>query len=190
MESALHNLEAIQESMSREGYTDDLLAQEQNAQAERNTALHSQELFWMEKARVDWHTCGDRNTAYLAKVRHASKRISLLKNCDVLLENQNDIEAHILKYYEDLFSSDNACIDDGLIEEVVGPVVTEADNRRLISLPTWDEVKNVVFDMNPNGAPGPDGFGGFFFQYYWDIVGTYVFNSITHFLSKAGFSPI
>lgn len=51
----------------------------------------------------------------------------------------------------------------------------------LTNLPTIEEVKNVVFSMNGNGAPGPDGFGGYFFQEFWDIVAQDVFNATLQF---------
>ncbi|PNX85730.1 ribonuclease H, partial [Trifolium pratense] len=35
--------------------------------------------------------------------------------------------------------------------------------------------------MNGDGAPGPDGFGGHFFQCYWHIVAVDVINSVQHF---------
>ncbi|KAF1894215.1 hypothetical protein Lal_00004139 [Lupinus albus] len=33
------------------------------------------------------------------------------------------------------------------------------------------KIKNVVFDLNGEGAPGPDGFSGCFYQSFWPIVG-------------------
>ncbi|XP_019414319.1 PREDICTED: uncharacterized protein LOC109326106 [Lupinus angustifolius] len=38
-------------------------------------------------------------------------------------------------------------------------------------MPSKEEIRNAVFAMNGDGAPGPDGFGGVFFQTFWDIVG-------------------
>ncbi|XP_057251714.1 uncharacterized protein LOC130591805 [Beta vulgaris subsp. vulgaris] len=36
---------------------------------------------------------------------------------------------------------------------------------------TAEEVKNVIFAMDGNNAPGPDGFGSFYFKDTWHIVG-------------------
>lgn len=105
------------------------------------------------------------------------------------MDRQEDIESHVLNFYENLFASPNTCIDNGLIEEVISPEVSDSDNRILTSLPTWDEVKSIVFGMNANGAPGPDGFGGFFYQNYWDIVGHDVFNSVTPFFKQGWLLP-
>lgn len=50
------------------------------------------------------------------------------------------------------------------------------------------EVKNVFFAINGDGAPSPDGFGGLFFQTYWDIVVKDVFNAVGQFFDNYGFS--
>ncbi|XP_026410064.1 uncharacterized protein LOC113305190 [Papaver somniferum] len=36
--------------------------------------------------------------------------------------------------------------------------------------PDKDEIKKVVFNLNVNGAPGPDGFIGIFYRAAWDII--------------------
>ncbi|XP_019437071.1 PREDICTED: uncharacterized protein LOC109343269 [Lupinus angustifolius] len=41
----------------------------------------------------------------------------------------------------------------------------------LSTIPSKDEIKAVVFAMNEEGVPGPDEFGGCFFQEFWDIIG-------------------
>lgn len=59
----------------------------------------------------------------------------------------------------------------------------------LTGIPTWEEVRNAVFSMNANGAPGPDGFGGFFYQNFWDIVGHDVFYAVSEFFKQGWLLP-
>jgi len=43
------------------------------------------------------------------------------------------------------------------------------------------EIKTAVFQMNPDKAPGPDGFNAFFFQNNWDIVKNNVIQAVLQF---------
>lgn len=65
--------------------------------------------------------------------------------------------------------------------------VSEEDNRILLALlaPVTDmEIKNVVFDCDPNKSLGPDGMMGEFFQTHWDTVGNDVTKAIQDFFTS------
>ncbi|XP_074374335.1 uncharacterized protein LOC141714732 [Apium graveolens] len=49
--------------------------------------------------------------------------------------------------------------------------VSEQQNRFLLEAVTDEEVKNAVFHMHPDKAPGPDGMTPAFFQKNWKVVG-------------------
>jgi hypothetical protein len=72
-EQKLHN---IQEQIQINGHSDALLAAEKVANFEFEEVLNRQEVFWQEKAKVNWHLHGDRNTKYfhrLAKIKTSTK---------------------------------------------------------------------------------------------------------------------
>ena len=46
-----------------------------------------------------------------------------------------------------------------------------------------------MFALNGDGAPGPDGFGGHFYQTYWDIVGADVIQSVQDFFISGQLAP-
>ena len=50
------------------------------------------------------------------------------------------------------------------------PQVTETENEILISAFTEMEVKEAVFQMEHNKAPGPDSFPAEFYQVFWEII--------------------
>jgi hypothetical protein len=42
--------------------------------------------------------------------------------------------------------------------------------KQLTALYTEEEVKKVVFQMEHNKAPGPDGFPAEFYQNFWEVI--------------------
>lgn len=158
------NLNAIQQQIASAGYTDSLLDQELTAQQELDSTLAYQEEFQREKARINWFTQGDRNTSFfhkLTKVRHASKQLSVLKVGDSFIDNQADIEHHVLDYYTSLYASGNSSIETDFASIFIPNLASYEDNVMLTNLPSMEEVKLVLFGMNGAEAPRPNGFGGF-----------------------------
>ena len=54
----------------------------------------------------------------------------------------------------------------------------------LSKIPTPEEIKGVVFSMNPNKVPGPDGMLAHFYKFYWNIIGGEVIEAITTFFQR------
>lgn len=48
---------------------------------------------------------------------------------------------------------------------------------------TKNEIKKVIFSMNKNKAPGPDGFSAGFFQQAWPVVGDEVCEAVLEFFT-------
>lgn len=99
----------------------------------------------------------------MTKVRNVTKHIGLIKKDDLIMFNEANIENHIGGYFESLFSTDNNCVDNGLIEEAISPMVSKYDNSMLTSIPSVEEIEKPVFSLNSEGTPDPDGFGAFFY---------------------------
>ena len=173
VKDATTKLDAIQEEIDREGHTNMLMEQEKQAQINLENVLNMEECFWHEKAKVKWHAEGDRNTSYfhkIVKIKNTSSLITNLKNGDEFLTNQEEISAHIVNHFTNLFSSQETGTDNGIIEDVIPNLLTERINNILIMIPSHDEIHNAVFSLNKNSVPGPDGFGAIFYQTFWPII--------------------
>lgn len=192
VEQAQREVDLLQAQMNATGCMDQLLDMEREAQLRLHKALHSQEAFCKEKSRVNWHSLDDRNAVFfhkMAKIRHGSQGMSLLKSANGILDKQEDIEQHALNYYQNLFASDNNCVPNALVDSAIPHSVSHEDNVMLTNIPSLEEVKAAVFSMNGGGAPGPNGFGGCFYQTYWDIISHDVFNSVCQFFSQGWLLP-
>ncbi|XP_019435469.1 PREDICTED: uncharacterized protein LOC109341956 [Lupinus angustifolius] len=200
VQASKSNVEFIQSCIQEHEPINDLLEQEERAPSEliqallveeefwreKSRALLVEEEFWREKSRVNWHTLGDRNTSFfhkVAKMRKVTNSIAMMQSGDLILDTQDDIASHVLNYYTELFDTPNTTTRNGLIQQVIPHLLHDEDNYMLTKHPSPEEIKLAVFAMNGDGAHGPDGFGGSFYQQFWDIVGVDVYNSVSQFFS-------
>lgn len=87
-----------------------------------------------------------------------------------MTSESSQIESNIINYYSELFTSQlPSSRDISIITDLISPSVTDVMNEKL-NLPFSEEVGKALFDLNPNKAPGSDGFMVFFFQKEWDTV--------------------
>lgn len=189
---ALHDLDVIQKQIHYAGHSDELQVVEQQAQISLQQALSFEETFWKEKSRLRWFNEGDRNTSFFHKVtrlRNAAKQMSILKRGDTILDSPAEIEEHVLDFYSTLYASDNKCAPSYWIGKVIPSLVSPTNNAMLTNLPSPEEIRNAVFSMNGSGAPGPDGVGGSFYQAFWDVIGTDVFNSVYQYFCQSWLLP-
>ncbi|PNX82112.1 ribonuclease H, partial [Trifolium pratense] len=186
------HLQSIQLQMQNNGHSDSLLHLEKKAQLDLDTALDRQEVFWKEKSKVKWHLEGDRNTAYfhrIAKIKNTTKLISSLKHGAEILTDPAQIADHVVQYYKNLFCTNPILQEQILVEQVIPNLVGQDTNALLTMIPSKDEIKHAVFDLNKDGAPGPDGFGAYFYQTYWDIIQHDVTNAVLQFFSTGWILP-
>jgi hypothetical protein len=185
-------LQQIQSLIQENGHSDALLLEEKLAGASYEDALNKQEVFWQERAKLNWHLEGDRNTKYfhrLAKIKSSTKFITSLQDGDTVITSQEQISEHVVNYYNNLFCTNTVLQDSLLAEEVIPNLVNDDINALLTVLPSYSEIKAAVFALNKDSAPGPDGFGAFFFQNYWDIVKNDVTNAVLQFFSSSWILP-
>ncbi|KAL9400757.1 hypothetical protein Peur_004606 [Populus x canadensis] len=52
-----------------------------------------------------------------------------------------------------------------------GPCLNESSHESLLALVSNDDIKNALFGIGNDKAPGPDGYSSFFFKKSWDVIG-------------------
>ncbi|XP_019433073.1 PREDICTED: uncharacterized protein LOC109339968 [Lupinus angustifolius] len=115
------------------------------------------------------------------RVKNALANVEIIQSCI----NASSLYPHLLD--QDLHAQ-NQLLEALTIEEDFYLVGNE-ENAMLISIPTSEEIKSVVFSINGEGAPGPDCFGGCFYQQFWEIVSKDVCNSVTQFFLHGWVMP-
>jgi len=133
-----------------------------------------------------WFKDGDQNTVFshaVVKRRNNSSGIHHLRIDNEVTGDPKLIEDQILDFCKNLYAeSISNVVDTSNMEDFIGTYIPELvsskENMMLIKCPDFSEIKNVVFNLNGNNAPGLDGFGGVFYHSLWEIIGTDVCNVV------------
>ncbi|WJX44074.1 hypothetical protein P8452_31099 [Trifolium repens] len=122
-----------------------------------------------------------------ASTRQRSKKIVKLVN-DVNMEvtGQPELCEVVRSYFDQLFKANTAVHDP--ILSLIRPRITQDDNDRLAAPISKEELKEALFQMHPDKAPGPDGFNPAFYQHFWDLCGDDIFEAVKEWLDR-GFFP-
>jgi len=138
------NLANIQSLIQTSGHTDQLQNQENLAHLQLDDALNKQHIFWQEKARVNWHLEGDRNTKFfhrVTKIKNKTKLISSIRDENDIISDPNLVANHIVSYYKNLFSSNFVLQEPLLVDEVIPNLLDDNINNLLTLLPSGEEIK-------------------------------------------------
>ena len=141
---------------------------------------------WRQKSRELWLKLGDKNSNFFhlsTIIRRKRNNINAIKNEEgTWIQEANQIRAHFRENFIDLFKEEDACFLEHL-DHLVLPCIIEEENEGLQCIPTSEEIKGSLFQMQDLKAPGPDGFPALFYKQLWSTVGNDVVKAITSFFT-------
>ena len=146
-----------------------------------------EEKYWMQRSRVKWLENGDKNTKFFHQAtiqrRRKNKICSLKEEWGIWIEEESLIQGKFLEYYEELFKTRGERNWEEILE-VVPRMVKEDFNAVLNKEVEEEEIMKAVFELGALKAPGPDGFNGFFYQKYWEVVKESVVKAVQSFFQN------
>ena len=155
-------------------------------------AYREEELFWKQKSRALWLTEGDRNTKFFhAKTKQLRTRNRITKLLDSMgnwIETEEGIEHLATEYFHNLFTSSTPEDCEEAFRFITASV-TEDMNTLLTRAPSEEEIKEAVFAINPEKAPGPDGMTSLFFQKFWKVIGKDIIKTVQEFFASGEMDP-
>ncbi|XP_031116501.1 uncharacterized protein LOC116020159 [Ipomoea triloba] len=154
------------------------------------TRLEAQEdTFWRQRAKQHWLKGADANTRFYHRYASARKKknsLSRLKNDAGVWVEGEALEPVVLSYFNHIFHSTGSALEEPFFSNIA-PRVSQADNDTLLRPFEISEVKETLFSMFPDKAPGPDGMNPGFYQHYWDVVGGDVTEFVINCLQSCSF---
>eukprot|EP00253_Pinus_taeda_P027574 PITA_27574 len=172
---ALDSLATHQLSLENYVVTQDLLQREVDLQKDFHKASREEEELWRQKSRALWLQAADKNTSFFHKQAEARKQFKTVKEIhhqNAVVKDFEDIKRAAHSHFKDLYSAP----DDPPMDPHVYPMnlipqcVQDPDNSMLTALISMNELKNALDSMEPNKAPGPDGFPVRFYLSCWAII--------------------
>lgn len=142
-----------------------------------NEAYLAEESYWKQRSRLLWLRLGDRNTGFFhatIKNRKRANNFSVVEDSEgTVFYKEEEISKIILKYFQDMFTSSSSSSNDKeeTVRKALRPMILEEENNTLISVPSTQEIREALFSIHADKAPGPDGFLAGFFQTHWSEIG-------------------
>lgn len=164
----------------------ELIAKERLALRELKKWSNIEEQIWQQKARVDWLQLGDSNTKFFhayAKMRQNSNAIHRLTRLDgTSCVGQKLIKKEVEEFYKKLMgtASEELTMVDKMIMRR-GPSLNHQQQLMLQAECSDTEVKEALFGMDSNKAPGIDGYNVYFLKKSWHIIGEEIIQAVVHF---------
>lgn len=188
---AVIQLEEIQFELEEKDIYPMDLDKEKSAQRKTYCSFRSEEEYWRLKSRSLWLKAGDRNTTYF----HRQYRARLSRNHIAEITTSNgqvckgfsQIKDAAVKHFQTLLTAERDGSEEDISEFLanIPKLVSIEDNENLMSSVTEEEISNIVWSMEPDKAPGPDGFSIHFYRICWELIKPDLLKMIRGFMRKA-----
>ncbi|GKA03824.1 hypothetical protein Tco_0676605, partial [Tanacetum coccineum] len=181
-----HELDEVQKSL--DGDPSNLLLREEEAAYLKafQDALIEEERFLFQKAKVEWLKLGDANTAYFHKVvksQAARNRIDSITNMDGTLFDGDQVPIAFINHYTDFIGQSGTTSHVDLSDLFCNRLSNE-DALSMIDEVSDKEIREAMFSLGDNKAPGPDGYSAAFFKEAWSIISVDVCKAIKEFFTN------
>ncbi|XP_039050208.1 uncharacterized protein LOC120191304 [Hibiscus syriacus] len=155
---------------------------EKTLKGDYQQVLEQEEIFWLQKSRLDWIVKGERNTKFFhltTMIRRKFNKIVGLYIENVWVTGKQDLCQHVYNYYKELFAGKEYIQLSRDYDSFI-PRLMEEEKIELTKQVTMEEVKETLFSMKGLKAPGSDGIQPIFYKQNWETVR----NTLLDFVNK------
>lgn len=87
----------------------------------------------------------------------------------VWVQGDDNIAQVACEHFKGIFSGEEKRINEHTLASIP-KMISQDQNNQITNMPSMDELKEVVFSMNPNSAAWPNGMNEYFYQKCWHII--------------------
>jgi hypothetical protein len=188
---AVQSLQTLQTDMESKDITTEMLEKEIKAQRSTYQSFRREEEYWRLKSRSLWLKAGDRNTSFFHRqyrARLSRNHIAEIKTVDgQVCKGFNQVKAAAESHFRNLYREDIQSNDEEAVDLLsnIPSLISPEDNALLCRPTTEEEIINVIWSMEADKAPGPDGFTIHFYKSCWHIIKDDLHKMISGFMKKA-----
>ncbi|KAK4383213.1 hypothetical protein Sango_2797500 [Sesamum angolense] len=144
-----------------------------------------------QRAKLRWMKHGDQNSKVFFRkinsIRVKQRVFQITKARGEILTEQQDVTQEFISYFQTLLgdTSPHRVIDLGFLRHYLKHTLTTGEANLLVAPVTQSEVKEAIFDIDVESAPGPDGYTSAFYRAAWTLVGQAIFEAVGEFFRTA-----
>ncbi|KAJ9536466.1 hypothetical protein OSB04_un000347 [Centaurea solstitialis] len=137
-----------------------------------------------QRAKVKWLTEGDANTRYFHRVieeRRHVRHMHSVCNMEGVFVYDDDVPTAFIEHFVSIFGTRDESVIHDMDVTLFDTRLSIAESNHMIRQIQDLEIRDAMFGIGNDKAPGSDGFSSKFFKASWDIVGKDVLLAIHNF---------
>ncbi|KAL2246367.1 UNVERIFIED_CONTAM: Retrovirus-related Pol polyprotein from type-2 retrotransposable element R2DM, partial [Sesamum indicum] len=152
-------------------------------------AAKLEQIMLQQRAKMQWMKDGDQcSRVFFRKIaqRRVIRRILQINDENGTTHTDQGEVAHVfVSYFQNLLGGTRRrlTVDIQYLRPWVRHCITDEEASHLLLPFSPDDVKQAVFDIAEDKAPGPDGYSSWFFKVAWPVVGEEVTRVVLDFFS-------
>ncbi|KAJ9536672.1 hypothetical protein OSB04_un000145 [Centaurea solstitialis] len=182
-----HELDMIQLAMDLDPSNMDLRSDLEHYRLAYQQACWNDTSAAKQRAKVKWLSDGDANTKYFHQVvrekRH-SHHIHTVCNSDGVFVYGQDVATAFVDYFKKIIGTRCDSLEPIIPLELFVTTVSNQDALHMIRPITDGEIRDALFHIGNDKAPGSDGFSSKFFKATWEITGPDILLAIHNFFYR------
>uniref|UniRef100_A0A803P9A9 DUF4283 domain-containing protein n=1 Tax=Cannabis sativa TaxID=3483 RepID=A0A803P9A9_CANSA len=138
-------------------------------QSQLDSLLYKNEILWKQRSKIHWLQAGDKNTKYFHSKATARRKTNFIRKlkCDDgrVVTSVDDISREVSSYFSDLFKSQES--NSEATQYLLSAINKSLDSQQIQFLNSpfeAHEVRQALFQLSSDKAPGIDGLNPTFYQ--------------------------